>query len=228
MRASAEQVLGLDERGLVSVPGCGGAVRRLHPIVLKDFIVLRDRCADNGIQLAIASSYRSFDQQLTIWNQKMRGERPVYDKHANIIDITGMPDIEKISHLLRWSALPGCSRHHWGSDLDVYDLAAMPEGYQLQLVPEEYASGGPFERLGALFERWFRDQEGYAGFYRPYAVDAGGVSYEPWHISHSLVADAHLQVLSPALVRKYLAKVDIVGKDVILQNFDEIWQKFVA
>jgi LAS superfamily LD-carboxypeptidase LdcB len=228
MRASAEQVLGLDERGLVSVPGCGDAVRRLHPIVLKDFIALRDLCADRGIHLAIASSYRSFDQQLTIWNQKMRGERPVYDAQANIIDIQHLSDFEKITHILRWSALPGCSRHHWGSDLDVYDLAAIPEGYQLQLVPQEYAVGGPFEKLGRLFDRWFSDEEGFAGFYRPYAVDDGRVSYEPWHISHSIVADAHLQVLSEGLVKQYLAKADIAGKDAILQNFEEIWRRFVA
>lgn len=228
MRASAEQVLGLDERGLVTVPGCGDAVRRLHPLALKDFIALRDRCAQHGVTLAIASSFRGFDQQLAIWNQKMRGERPVFDDNAEIIDISQLSDADKLPYILRWTALPGCSRHHWGSDLDVYDLAALPDGYQLQLVPEEYDIGGPFERLGKLFNSWFDEEDGYGGFYRPYGVDNGGVAYEPWHISHIVTADAHYQALTPAIVKSYLAKTDIAGRAVIMENFEEIWRRFVA
>ena len=37
--------------------------------------------------------------------------------------------------ILEWSALPGASRHHWGSEFDVFDLAALPEGYRVQLLP---------------------------------------------------------------------------------------------
>lgn len=228
MRASAEQVLGLDERGLVAVPGCGDAVRRLHPLVLKDFIAFRERCAQHGVNLAIASSFRGFDQQLAIWNQKMRGERPIYDDNAEIIDIRHLSDADKLPYILRWTALPGCSRHHWGSDIDVYDLSAMAEGYRLQLVPAEYAADGPFERLGRLLNSWFDEKEGYGGFYRPFSVDSGGVAFEPWHISHIVTADAHSQALSPVMVKSYLAKTDIAGRAAILENFEEIWRRFVV
>ncbi|MCZ8486094.1 D-alanyl-D-alanine carboxypeptidase family protein [Vibrio lentus] len=27
---------------------------------------------------------------------------------------------QKLSAILRWSALPGASRHHWGCDFDVF------------------------------------------------------------------------------------------------------------
>ena len=43
------------------------------------------------------------------------------------------------------AAVPGenASRHHWGTDLDVYDSRAVGEDYQVQLSPAEVAPGGP-------------------------------------------------------------------------------------
>ena len=32
--------------------------------------------------------------------------------------------------ILLWSALPGASRHHWGTDFDVFDRAAVPPDYR--------------------------------------------------------------------------------------------------
>ncbi len=43
--------------------------------------------------------------------------------------------------ILRWSALPGGSRHHWGCDFDVYARNLLPPGTQLQLEPWEYLEG---------------------------------------------------------------------------------------
>jgi len=79
--------------------------------------------------------------------------------------------------------LPGLSRHHWGTDFDVWDAAAVPEDYSLGLVTAEYLSGGPFHHLNTwLSEREARNQS--EDFFRPYATDRGGVAPEPWHISH--------------------------------------------
>ena len=66
--------------------------------------------------------------------------------------------------------LPGGSRHHWGTDVDVIDAAALPPDYRVQLVPEEYAPGGVFERLTP----WLDANMARFGFYRPYATGHGG------------------------------------------------------
>lgn len=227
MLTSVEQALGLDDHHLVDVPGCGQAVRRLHSQVVDDFIHLRERCADEGIQLGIASSYRSFQQQLSIWNAKMRGERAVYDEHGKIIDVTPLSDDEKLPLLLRWTALPGCSRHHWGTDLDVYDMTATTDGYALQLLPEEYIEGGPFAHLGKVLSAWC-DTQVTTRFYRPYAKDNGGVAVEPWHLSHRAVAHEIRMMMTPSCVADVLAKTEIEGKEAILANFDAIWQRYVA
>ena len=226
MILSADQALGLTEQHLVDVPGCGAAVRRLHSDTLADFLTLREYCAGQGIQLAIASSYRSFNQQLTLWNEKMRGQRPVLDDRGQIVVLDDLSDAEKLPLVLRWSALPGCSRHHWGSDLDVYDLAAMPAGYSLQLVPEEYAESGPFHKLGRCFAEGFAAGD-WRGFFRPYAEDKGGVAVEPWHISHRGVASAAQSIICPKAVKKVLASVEIEGQRAILDQFEEIWQRYI-
>jgi len=226
MRAHSSQVLGLDQRHLLSIPGCGSAARKLLPLAVNAFIELRFFCAEHGIQLAVASSYRSYEQQLRIWNEKFYGLRPLLDNDGKLIDVASLSDREKVFSILRWSALPGASRHHWGADLDVYDLAALPGGYDLKLVPDEYERGGPFEKLGQFFTQQFAKGDVY-GFYRPYMKDRGGVAIEPWHISHRLLAEASSIVLTPKLLREHIAISNVAGKDVVLACFDEIWERFV-
>jgi len=44
--------------------------------------------------------------------------------------------------ILHWSALPGASRHHWGTEIDVIDRAALADGRKAQLIPAEYGADG--------------------------------------------------------------------------------------
>ena len=99
---------------------------------------------------------------------------------------------ERVDAILWWSALPGASRHHWGTDFDVMDARAMPAGYKLQVVPAEYLAGGPFHRLTT----WLDAHMHAFGFFRPYTTDRGGVSPEPWHLSYAPVAQRAQAALS--------------------------------
>ncbi|NIM47861.1 MAG: D-alanyl-D-alanine carboxypeptidase family protein, partial [Gemmatimonadales bacterium] len=85
---------------------------------------------------------------------------------------------------LRWSALPGASRHHWGTDLDVYDLAARPEGYEVELIPEEVDAGGMFGPLHEWLDGRIAADAAF-GFFRPYERDRQGVAPERWHLSYA-------------------------------------------
>jgi len=136
-----------------------------------------------GIDLRIASGYRDYGRQLAIFNAKARGERPVLSSSGVCLKRGDHDDLSWLRAILRYSALPGLSRHHWGTDFDVWDAAAVPEDYSLGLVTAEYLSGGPFHHLNTwLSEREARNQS--EDFFRPYATDRGGVAPEPWHISH--------------------------------------------
>src|SRR5258705_5517782 len=122
----------------------------VHREALESYLALKAAAANDGIDLQIVSGFRDFGAQSRIWNAKYRGERPLYDQAGNPLDHAGLDDSQLVACILCWSALPGASRHHWGTDLDVIDRAAVPETYRYRLLPDEYEAGGVFHRLHAL------------------------------------------------------------------------------
>jgi len=52
-------------------------------------------------------------RQAEIWNAKAAGLRPVLDANEQPIDTGTLSERELVFAILRWSALPGASRHHW-------------------------------------------------------------------------------------------------------------------
>ena len=218
-----KSLLGLDDNLLINVPDAGC---RLHIEVFEPFLDLMKRAKAAGFDLSVASSYRSFERQLSIWNDKARGLRPVLDSAGLPLNINCLNDYEKLCAILRWSALPGCSRHHWGTDLDVYDKAHMPPNYALQLTVAETEGAGPF----VLFHEWLQRElaENPHGFFRPYNKDRGGVAPEPWHLSYAPVAMEYARQFSVENLREQLLAVDIELKVCILANLDEIMARFVV
>lgn len=186
-------------------------------------LAMRDAAADAGLDLVPVSSFRDFDRQLTLWNRKWRGERPLYDRDGQLLDHSTLTESQLVDAILCWSAVPGGSRHHWGSDIDVIDAAAMPEGYQVQLLPQEYAAGGVFERL----TRWLDANMGRFGFYRPYRSDRGGAGIEPWHLSYVPVATRALELLSLPALKRAIAESELLGKQHVLERLPEIYTRFI-
>jgi len=195
----------------------------LHYEVVAAFLAMRDAAARDGIDLQAASSFRDFDRQVTLWNRKWRGERPLYDRTGRLQDHAALDEDQLLQSILCWSAVPGGSRHHWGSDLDVIDAAAMPEGYQVQLIPAEYAAGGVFERLTP----WLDEQMPQFGFHRPYARDLGGAGIEPWHLSYAPVSREAIESLSLPVLRTAIAGSDMLGKAAVLDRLPEIYTRYV-
>jgi len=219
---SVRAITGQSDSHIVDVAGVGC----VHAKILKPLLDLKNQAAADGLQLAVASGFRSFDRQLAIWNAKVRGDRPVYDSESNLVDLPSLNDGEKVFAILRWSALPGGSRHHWGTDVDVWDPSAVNDAYDLQLVPEEYQDHGPFAPLSG----WLDQQIASGGtqFYRPYAQDTGGIAPELWHISFRPLAEHFQKRLSAELLIDVLKQTDIELKDEIVANIDEIFDRFLC
>lgn len=200
----------------------------LHRDAIEPFLAMRGAALADGIDLVPVSSFRDFERQCAIWNAKFRGERPLLDRDGRPLDALALAPAARVDAILWWSALPGASRHHWGSDLDVIDRAALPEGVAPQLVPAEFASDGPFARL----ELWLAAHMHRFGFYRPYATARGGVSPEPWHLSYAPVALPAARALTPEVLREALrataATHGIEGLDVVLAALPELHQRYVA
>ena len=197
----------------------------IHAQVVEPFVALQAQSAKQGFDLQICSGFRSFERQLHIWNGKLSGLRPVVDKAGNPIVLEALSPWDQIQAVLRWSALPGASRHHWGTDFDVYDAAAMPEGYQIQLTPEEVEGAGIFAPMHDWLDSSFDGDS--LGFYRPYGTDKGGVAPERWHLSYAPIADIYAREHSADVIAERLAGSELLLLDVVLENLDEIVRRFV-
>lgn len=143
----------------------------LHREAMTQALALRAAARAAGIELAIISSFRDFDRQVGIWNSKYTGERALIGRDGQAVKHASLSESALIDAILVWSALPGASRHHWGTDMDVIDRAAVPPDYRPQLVQAEFAASGPFARLDA----WLAANMASFGFFRPYTTDRGGV-----------------------------------------------------
>jgi LAS superfamily LD-carboxypeptidase LdcB len=195
----------------------------LHAQAVAPFLNLRRAARADGIDLKPLSSFRDFARQLAIWNGKFSGERPMYDALGEQLNGDAMTPWERIEAILLWSALPGASRHHWGTDVDLVDANAAA-GHQVKLTREEFAPGGPF----AALDLWLATHAARFGFFRPFQGVRSGVQPEPWHFSFAPIAEKARRRLSPGILRAAIAAAPLLGKDVVLQHLDELHARYVA
>jgi LAS superfamily LD-carboxypeptidase LdcB len=196
----------------------------LHTDVVAPFMNLRRAALDEGIDLVAMSGFRDFARQLAIWNGKYSGERPMLDASGSRLEAESLTPRERVDAILLWSALPGASRHHWGTDLDLVDRHSSAAGYQIKLTREEFAPGGPFADLA----RWLEAHAPRFGFFRPFQGVRSGVQPEPWHFSFAPIAETARRRLSPQVLRKALAGAPLLGKEVVLGCLDELHARYVA
>lgn len=152
------------------------ALEKMQKAALKD-----------GIQIKLVSGYRSFNRQREIWNRK-------YDKYA----AQGLKPDAIFDKIVEYSTVPGTSRHHWGTDMDLIDGAVKVSGDVL--VPDKYHGKGPF----CKFKDWMENHATTYGFELVYTMSEQrtGFKYEPWHYSYV--------PLSRKRYNDYLTQVDLL------------------
>ncbi len=196
----------------------------VHQDVERDLLSLKQAAAQAGFELCIASGFRDFSRQAAIWNAKYDGERIILDSEGKPVNPDTLTDEDKVLTIMRWSALPGASRHHWGTDFDLYARDRLPDNTSLQLEPWEYLTGHQAE-----FYIWLKEAAPIHGFYFPYDQDRGGVAIEPWHLSHKQVANEAMQQLSLSTLSQELNKAnEISGRSVILSQLETLYNRFVV
>jgi LAS superfamily LD-carboxypeptidase LdcB len=205
---------------IADLPDLGCA---LHAHVVAPFRNLRRAAEADGFDLAPHSSFRDFSRQLNIWNGKFSGERPLNDASGRTLDANLLSPRERIEAILLWSALPGASRHHWGTDVDLIDRRATPPDYQVQLVPQEFGPGGPYAALAD----WLELNASRFGFFRPFRGVLSGVQPEPWHFSFAPVAEIARRSLSPAVLYQAIAAAPLLGKAEVLAGLDALHARYV-
>lgn len=198
---------GISEEGLEFLP----KGQRLHVDAIEALKNMADAALKDGIHIEVASGFRSFERQVVIWNRKFLSDT-----------LCNLSVAEKIDSIMQWSALPGTSRHHWGSDCDLYDPIAL-NGDKLKLEPWEYApEGSQFH----LFH-WLEQNAKQYGFFRPYATHRGGVSPEPWHWSFAPLAEAFLDAYDVAPLMQIIKQSNLQGKSFVIPELSNIVARYV-
>lgn len=215
----------IEPKTLVSIDN-----HQLTPLALQHFIAMRDAAQLDGVTISIASGFRSVQRQAVIWNRKITGQRSVLDDQGRAIDADSWQRLsatDRIHAVCRYSAIPGLSRHHWGTDLDVYDAnRCQQQGHQLALVASEYDYNGPCHELHC----WLREYAEHYGFFFPYRTDKGGVAPEPWHLSfwpesHRMMA----QLASPQSVAQLSTlwrEQHVALADRLIENMNKLVSRY--
>lgn len=215
-----EQLTGRTASHVVEVPALACTV---HAGAVAALLALAAAARTQGIELEVVSSFRDFERQRSIWNGKYRGERPLLDREGRPLDRAGLDEPAVVEAILLWSALPGASRHHWGTDVDVVDRSCCPPGYRPQLTTAEFAPRGIFAKL----EGWLAANMGQFGFFRPYARDRGGVFPEPWHLSYAPLSVPALQALTVEVLAEAIAGSELCAREWVLARLPEIHARYV-
>ena len=178
--------------------------------IVDDLCALSNEAKTNGFELRIESAYRSFEKQLSIWNRKARGELKLLNEKGEPMERP--KDEEELMYaILTWSALPGASRHHLGTDIDVVDGAACPEGYEVQLTPAECS--GMFAKFHAfLTSRMEADSK---------------IKPEGWHIAHLPTSRKRLEHFSLDSLRSIYERSDMECKRVVLARLPKLAEDYI-
>lgn len=191
--------------------------------ILPFYNKLNERVSKEGSQLRLESAYRSFERQLSIWNRKASGELTLLD--ANGVPMERPADEEQLMYaILTWSALPGASRHHLGTDLDVADGNACPAGYEVQLTPAE--CDGMFAPFHKKLTELMEAGEAF-GFNRVFVPGRGRIQPEKWHIAHLPTSRQYLENFSLAKLRELYEKTDVACKSALLDNLDSLARDYI-
>ena len=202
----------------ISLPPC-----QLHGDAVAAFMAMRRAAAADGMDLVAQSSFRDFSRQLAIWNGKWRGERVMNDAHGRPLSGAALSEDERIDAILLWSALPGASRHHWGTDVDLIDRRAISADYRVELSVAEFSPGGPFAALSA----WLEAHAPRFGFFRPYRGARSGVQAEPWHFSFAPVAEGARRALGVRVLKEALQSAPLAGKEAVIARIEELHHRYV-
>jgi len=217
--------MGLNAQSLLEIDDAGTSFY-IHRDMRRDFEKLKARMAEAGFDLGLVSTYRSFERQLAIFSAKAAGKRKVLDDLGRPVDRSQMSDLHFLHAILRWSALPGLSRHHFGSDIDIFDARAMSRE-SVALLPEEVEQGGPCAAMHDYLDELIADNNSF-GFYRPYQQDTGGIAVERWHLSYAPIASQYEASINIESLVAIWDAVQLPLLDVVLDQLDLLLERYVV
>ena len=133
----------------------------LRKSAFEAFKKMHEAARKDGVKLIIRSATRNFDYQKRIWERKWRAQK----KSRSTVD--------KARNILQLSSMPGSSRHHWGTEID------------LNAFRNDWFEHGQ----GLKLFRWLTNNAAKYGYHRPYTKKGNdrptGYNEERWHWSYT-------------------------------------------
>lgn len=190
----------------IPVPVANRAGLYLRKEALKAFQEMRDAAKEEGVHLKILSAYRSFNYQKWIWNSKFEGKRKSGGRNM----LSSYPDPkERVEAILNYSAMPGTSRHHWGTDIDINS------------VNTSYFQSGK----GKKVYDWLVENAAKYGYYQVYTAGRkDGYNEEHWHWSYMPLAEQYYYNFSKTVTyedikgfkgSEYARELDVINRFVL-------------
>lgn len=183
---------------------------KLHKQVQPAFERMAEAARESGIKIEVVSAFRSFERQKQIFEGK-------YKRFTG----QGLSPEEAITKIIEYSTIPGTSRHHWGTDIDLID--ANPPRPEAVLEARHFHGEGPF----CKFKEWMNEHAEKFGFYEVYTdlPDRRGFKYEPWHFSYAPVSIDLLKAYRQLDIKQIMLEEEVLGATFFTDDFIEKYKQ---
>ncbi len=184
--------------------------RYMHKEAYEAFKKMHELALEEGIDLKIKSAARNFDYQKGIWERKWTGETIL--SNGQNASVAYADSVTRAKKILEYSSMPGTSRHHWGTDIDLnaFNNSWFETGEGLKLF------------------NWLEAHAHEFGFCRPYtekdSLRPFGYNEEKWHWSYMPISEPltrqAVELMSDSLISGFLgagtaAHIDVVNKYIL-------------
>ena len=181
-----------------------GTDYKLQKEVNDAFQLMKTSAQKNGIDIKIVSSYRSFEHQKKIWTRK-------YKKYIS----QGLSPRKAIDKIIEYSTIPGTSRHHWGTDIDIIDGS--------KKTPKSVLNAANFKENAVYYDlkKWMNKNANKFGFFLVYTDnnERKGFKYEPWHYSYKPISKPMLEQYLKIDIQKLLKSEKLLGSEYFTEDF---------
>lgn len=165
------------------------------------FVRMAEAAKADGVNLIIISATRNYSQQKAIWERKWTN------------DTESKTPVDRAKKILLYSSMPGSSRHHWGTDVDLNNLN------------NEYFDSGD----GLKIYSWLKAHAHEYGFCQPYTAKTDGrTGYEEerWHWSYTPLSipflEAYKKTVTLADIKDFLGSETATQIDIITNYVDGV------
>ena len=185
-------------------PDLSGTRFKMQKDAYSSFLKMKSDAEKENISIEMVSAYRSFERQKQIFEKK-------YQDFTN----QGLSPIDAIKKIIEYSTIPGTSRHHWGTDIDIIDANAPRPNSVLE--SKHFHGNGPYCKL----KDWLNVNANQYGFYEVYTDDPNrkGFKYEPWHFSYAPISKKMLQSYKELNIKEILQEENILGSNYFSEEF---------